>query len=58
MARKLLPPEFDLNRKQGFSLPVSAWFKGEWGRYIETVLDEVDTRLFDKAVVRRLIADQ
>ncbi|MEI6501739.1 MAG: asparagine synthase C-terminal domain-containing protein, partial [Armatimonadota bacterium] len=34
-ARSLLPPGLDLNRKQGFSLPLTAWFRGRLGDVFE-----------------------
>jgi asparagine synthase (glutamine-hydrolysing) len=57
LARRLLPAALDLERKQGFSLPLHKWFKGDWGRYIEDVLTSGDT-LFNRRVVRQLIAGQ
>lgn len=58
LAERLLPPQLDLRRKQGFSMPLGSWFKGEWGRYIEDVLSQVDPRLFDRCVIQDLIAGQ
>ncbi|MGB0383221.1 MAG: asparagine synthase (glutamine-hydrolyzing) [Ardenticatenaceae bacterium] len=58
LAARLLPPQLDLKRKQGFSLPLQSWFKGEWGRYIESVLSETDPGLFDQQVIQSLIAGQ
>ncbi|MDQ6717719.1 MAG: asparagine synthase (glutamine-hydrolyzing), partial [Gemmatimonadota bacterium] len=31
LARRILPPTFDVERKQGFSLPLDKWFRGDWG---------------------------
>ncbi len=58
LAERLLPRELDLKRKQGFSMPLDAWFKGEWGKYVEDVLRQADPNLFDQPVIHRLIADQ
>jgi asparagine synthase (glutamine-hydrolysing) len=58
LAQKLLPPSLDLTRKQGFSLPLHQWFKGDWGRYIEDVLTNAEADLFDRRVVRQLFAGQ
>jgi len=58
LAERLLPRELDLKRKQGFSMPLDAWFKGEWGKYVEDVLRQADPNLFDQSVIQRLIADQ
>jgi asparagine synthase (glutamine-hydrolysing) len=59
LAAKLLPRSFDLTRpKRGFSLPLHAWFKGDWGRYMEEVLRESDGAIFDRKTVERLINGQ
>ena len=55
---ELLPPSLDLTRKQGFSLPLRSWFKGDWGRYIEDVLTSREADLFDRRVVGQLFAGQ
>lgn len=58
LARRLLPSELDLNRKQGFSLPLNSWFKGNWGSYMESVLSKADPSLFNQRVIQNLIAAQ
>jgi asparagine synthase (glutamine-hydrolysing) len=58
LAARYLPPTLDLERKQGFSMPLSAWFKGRWGEFIEDVLAQADPRVFDSRVVQQLIAGQ
>jgi asparagine synthase (glutamine-hydrolysing) len=58
LARKLLPASLDLTRKRGLSVPLSAWFKGRWGRYMESLLLDPAQTLFDHGVVRGLIAGQ
>ena len=58
LARRLLPPQLDLQRKQGFSLPLDAWFKGDWGSFIEEVLLQADLHLFDRRLIQSLIAGQ
>lgn len=58
LAKRLLPRQLDLERKQGFSLPLQAWFKGGWGRYMENVLAESDPNLFDPHVIKGLLAGQ
>jgi len=58
LAARLLPPEFDLQRKQGFSIPLSDWLKrGPWRDYFnEILLDE--QCLFDKKTVTGLFHGQ
>ena len=58
LGARLLPKQLDLARKQGFSLPLGAWFKGEWGTYMEKVLLESNSGLFDKNVITELVAAQ
>ena len=58
LARKLLPPELDIDRKQGFSLPLSKWFAGPWGNFMEEVLMEAPANLFDRRAISALIDGQ
>ncbi len=58
LARKLLPKELDINRKQGFSLPLDDWLRGPWREPLEAVLRDSDGGVFQPAYVRELIARQ
>jgi asparagine synthase (glutamine-hydrolysing) len=58
LAKRLLPPQLDINRKQGFSLPLAAWFNGEWGTFMTEVLMEADPAIFDKEIITSLIKGQ
>ena len=58
LAERVLPGDLDLTRKQGFALPLQKWFKGDWGRFIEEVLTSREANLFDRHVVRQLLAGQ
>lgn len=58
LAHKLLPPELDIDRKQGFSLPLSKWFAGPWGKYMKDVLMEAPSHLFDRRAINSLIDGQ
>jgi asparagine synthase (glutamine-hydrolysing) len=58
LARKVLPPELDITRKQGFSLPLGAWFRGDWGRYMREVLLDAEGSFFDVGTIQSLIAGQ
>jgi asparagine synthase (glutamine-hydrolysing) len=58
LAARLLPASLDLSRKQGFTMPLGAWFKSEWGRFMEDVLRQADPRFFNHAVIDDLIAGQ
>lgn len=58
LAAKLLPPEFDQQRKQGFSVPLASWLKIEpWRNYFHDVLLD-EQCLFDKKATSRLLHGQ
>jgi asparagine synthase (glutamine-hydrolysing) len=57
LAQELLPKELELNRKQGFAIPLARWFKGEWGVFMKSVLLSGDS-WFDRTMVSKLIASQ
>jgi asparagine synthase (glutamine-hydrolysing) len=46
LAGRLLPSQLDLKRKQGFSIPLDAWFAGQWGPVMRSVLLDADPRIF------------
>jgi asparagine synthase (glutamine-hydrolysing) len=68
LAKRLLPPDLDLNRKQGFSIPLAQWltrdvvraWREECREQIRTVLfeSEVDAMIGDRrpAMSERLFA--
>jgi asparagine synthase (glutamine-hydrolysing) len=58
LARRVLPPQLDITRKQGFSIPLAKWFRGDWGRYMRDVLSESDPMLFDRDTLQSLITGQ
>ena len=58
LASRLLPPSLDLTRKQGFSLPLGAWFKGEWGSFFRDALSGGHPSIFNRTVIDRLLAGQ
>lgn len=58
LARRLLPPALDINRKQGFSIPLAAWFRGDWGRYLREVLRGAPPELLNGVAVDRLFSGQ
>jgi asparagine synthase (glutamine-hydrolysing) len=59
LASRILPPEFDLHRKQGFSIPLASWLQGqEWGNFFREVLLEPKDSLFDRRFVADLFAGQ
>ncbi len=54
LATRLLPPELDLRRKQGFAIPLGDWFAGEWGPMMRSVLAEADPRIFRREALDRV----
>jgi asparagine synthase (glutamine-hydrolysing) len=58
LGARVLPQELDLRRKQGFSIPLESWYRGEWGRYLESVLAEADGGLFDQGFIGSLVRHQ
>jgi asparagine synthase (glutamine-hydrolysing) len=59
LAARLLPPQFDQQRKQGFSIPLASWLrKGAWRSYFREVLLSSDGQLFDRGAVRNLLKGQ
>ena len=58
LGRKLLPPTLDLDRKQGFSIPIDRWLRGDMGRFVGEVLADADPRLFSRPQIARLQANQ
>lgn len=57
LAKKILPTDFDLNRKQGFSIPLKKWLlQPEWNTYFkEILLDKGCT--FNKNLIHKLFVD-
>ncbi len=58
LAARLLPAGMDLERKQGFSIPLEIWFRGEWGAFMRDVLRGADSHLFDFRVIHELLDAQ
>jgi asparagine synthase (glutamine-hydrolysing) len=57
LAAKLLPPTFDRERKQGFSVPLSAWLQsGPWLAFFKDILLAREQNVFDHGFIARLIA--
>jgi len=56
LTRRILPPEFDRDRKQGFSIPLASWLHREpLGSYFYDVLLGSKNGLFDHKVIRSLL---
>lgn len=56
---RVLPPEFDQQRKQGFSIPLASWLQsGAWQGYFREVLLESNNAFFSKKAVSNLLDGQ
>jgi asparagine synthase (glutamine-hydrolysing) len=55
LASRILPPQFDRSRKQGFSVPVDRWLKDDWGSFFRAILLSDNAPLFDQRTVTRLL---
>lgn len=56
IAKKVLPPSFDVNRKQGFSIPLSRWLKNkEWQALINETLLIPKDGIFNRDIVASLL---
>lgn len=59
LAKNILPPEFDLHRKQGFSIPLAAWLQAsQWKYFFRDVLWGSDGSIFHRRFVADLIDGQ
>lgn len=59
LANRLLPPEFDQHRKQGFSIPLASWLQSvSWHSFFREVLLGSDNALFSHKLVSKLLDGQ
>jgi asparagine synthase (glutamine-hydrolysing) len=59
LASRVLPPAFDLRRKQGFAIPLSSWLEsGPWMDYFRNVLLDASQDLFDHRFIVKLLRGQ
>jgi asparagine synthase (glutamine-hydrolysing) len=58
LTTRMLPPEFDRQRKQGFSIPLASWLRaGAFRELFHDVLLDSQT-MFDRRTVRQLFSGQ
>jgi len=55
MAKKHLPKEFELNRKQGFSIPMDAWMREA---PLDRLIEEIPQDIFNLNFVKELVTGQ
>ncbi len=59
LAARILPPQFDRQRKQGFSVPLARWLAGgEWSQFFREVLLGSQSTLFEHTTIRTLLRGQ
>jgi asparagine synthase (glutamine-hydrolysing) len=57
LAERILPPEFEKDRKQGFTIPLDAWLRSDpWLRYFREVLLDGGQTLFNHRFIQHLLA--
>ena len=58
IAKRILPSDFDMNRKQGFSIPLKEWInKGPWRDFFRDVLFDKQS-IFNNDIVSKLFHNQ
>ncbi len=59
LAARVLPPEFNRHRKQGFSIPLASWLRTPaWGQFFRDVLLDSRSGLICKKTVIKLLQGQ
>ncbi len=59
LAARVLPPGFDAERKQGFSVPLGSWLRrGPWRSFFRQVLLDTGSRVFNRRSVEELLNHQ
>lgn len=59
LTSRVLPPNFDLERKQGFSIPLAFWLQaGPWKKYFQEVLLDSGSSIFNRKEVIKLLDGQ
>jgi asparagine synthase (glutamine-hydrolysing) len=57
LAARVLPPQFDQHRKQGFSIPLASWLRTDaWETFFKDIL--LSSNLFDRRAVRDVLNGQ
>ena len=56
LAARLLPADVDMERKQGFTIPLDSWYRGKWGETLQEILMDARPGLFDRRAVGSIVA--
>jgi asparagine synthase (glutamine-hydrolysing) len=54
LGKRLLPANFDWERKQGFSIPLTLWLRNEWRASFRTLLLDGTCSLFNRVEIERI----
>lgn len=57
VAKKRLPSWFDVERKQGFSIPLASWLRGPWAGLISDLADSSGDGLLEPKAVREFVTN-
>ena len=55
LAAKLLPADFEIERKQGFSIPLSDWLSSKWKTQTIDLINSMETKIIDKKYLLKMI---
>lgn len=59
LAERILPREFDLQRKQGFSIPLASWLQsGPWKAFFHETLLGSESNVFNRVEMSKLLHGQ
>ena len=55
LAEKWLPKNLNINRKQGFGIPISDWFRKEYKKELNEILLDKNNIYFQRKYIKRLL---
>jgi asparagine synthase (glutamine-hydrolysing) len=58
LAKMKLPSNLDINRKQGFSIPISDWIKDRWFKQFEEEINDLPENLFNRKKCLQLLYNE
>jgi asparagine synthase (glutamine-hydrolysing) len=58
LAKMKLPSNLDINRKQGFSIPISDWIKDRWFKQFEEEINDLPENLFNRKKCLQLLHNE
>ena len=57
LAKRILPPDLNIRRKQGFSIPLSEWFRNGPSGNLKDILFSINEDIFNRSAVQKLVAE-